>query len=618
MRARPLLWSLSAMLLIAILSVGATFLTGKRPLLGLDLKGGVSVVERPQGRVNQNTLTQAQTIIQNRVDGLGVSNSQVTVQGNDIVIELPGAKNDTQVLSIVGQTAQLFFRPVECSIEPYLASTTATTSPAHTPTATTSPGSSKEKSKSSTATTHQSATGPLAGLSAQLASATYPLAAGTQTTTATTPATAAPTTAPSAARTPTSAKGSSSTATSGGATTAVGKATTTTTAPTTTTTSLSSSICGLSVSAQTSYMPPHGDQFGLTPADYDNFGDTVVLPMYSDFNKGHYTPDARWVLGPANMSGSIVKTAVADVNQSNNEWEVTLSFTGSGATKFNDFAAEYYTCYAEDTKDPPEALQCPPYGALQAIELDANVYSAPAIEAENFPNGAVISASASNPFTYQTAEDLANALNYGSLPVRFQPQDIENVSPTIGTDSLKAGAIAGAVAVLIVILYLLIYYRALGLVVVLGICMSGAFLYAITTVLSVAWGLTLTLSGVIGLIVSVGVTADSCVVYFERLKEEVRSGRTVRTSVERGFARAFRTILAADISSLIAALILYSLTVGDVRGFAFFLGLATLLNIITTYMFTRPLVILIGRRAALGQGGALGVSRGLGAGWYSP
>jgi preprotein translocase subunit SecD len=173
------------------------------------------------------------------------------------------------------------------------------------------------------------------------------------------------------------------------------------------------------------------------------------------------------------------------------------------------------------------------------------------------------------------------------------------------------------VAVLLVLIYLIAYYRALGLVVVIGICMSGAFIYAITTLLSATEGLALTLSGVIGLIVSVGVTADSCVVYFERLKEEVRIGRTVRTSVEKGFNRAFRTILAADFSSFIAALVLYTLTVGDVRGFAFFLGLATLLNVVTTYFFTRPLVILMGRRAALGEGGILGVSRGLGAGAMS-
>ncbi|HUB70447.1 MAG TPA: protein translocase subunit SecD [Acidimicrobiales bacterium] len=634
MRSRPLLWSLCAMLLIAILSVGATILTGKTPLLGLDLKGGVSVVEQPQGKVSQTTLSQAQTIIENRVDGLGVSNSEVTVQGNDIDIELPGAKNDTQVLAVVGQTAQLFFRPVECEISPYVATpakaaTTTTTTAASKGkvTTTTAPGTAKVKAKTTTTTAKAKSSAAGAGLGnldAELASATFPVAASSASPSST--PTSAPHTSTTVHTTSTTSHGTATTAagtttttkTSTTATTAPSAAkTTTTTTPAEAATALATSICGLSSTAQESYMPPHGDAQGLTPADWDNSDETVVLPSYSDFTKGRYTPDYRYVLGPANMTGNIVKSATADVNTTNDEWEVDLSFTGAGSTAFNNFAAQYYECYKQDESDPPDAETCPPYGALQAIELDATVYSAPAIEDSSYPSGAVISANPSNPFTSQQATDLANALNYGSLPVRFQPQDIENVSPSIGTDSLKAGAVAGAVAVLIVILYLLVYYRALGLVVVIGICMSGAILYAITTLLSDTEGLALTLSGVIGLIVSVGVTADSCVVYFERLKEEIRSGRTVRTSVEKGFGRAFRTILAADFSSFIAALILYTLTVGDVRGFAFFLGLATLLNVVTTYFFTRPLVILIGRRAALGQGGVLGVSRGLGAGWYA-
>jgi preprotein translocase subunit SecD len=284
---------------------------------------------------------------------------------------------------------------------------------------------------------------------------------------------------------------------------------------------------------------------------------------------------------------------------------VDLTFTSRGSTEFNKYAAAHYACYQQDPSNPP-------YCALQAIELDAVVQSAPAIEAASFPGGATINGSSSNPFTQQQAQNLALALSYGSLPVRFVPQDISSVSPQIGTDSLKAGAAAGALAVLLVLLYLVIYYRALGLVVVASICVSGALLYSITALLSATSGLALTLSGVIGLIVSVGVTADSCVVYFERLKEEIRGGRTVRTSVEKGFNRAFRTVLAADFSSFIAAFILYTLTVGDVRGFAFFLGLATLLNVVTTYFFTRPLVILIGRRASVSEGGFLGVNRGLG------
>ncbi len=578
------------MILIAVLGVGATILTGKSPLLGLDLKGGVSVVEQPQGKVTPSILQEAVQVINRRVDGIGVSNSNVTRQGNDIVIELPGAKNDTQVLKIVGQTAQLFFRPVECIIAPYQATTTSTTTktPTASTTTTTGPGKSKAQPKATTTTGkgQKSSVGTgapmmLTGADARLASADFPLAAGTTTT---------------AKSTSTTAKSTSTTAPGKGGTT------TSTTAPTTpTTVSLASQVCNLSSTVQPFYLPPHGNSRGVTPAAFDTTGATVLLPDYAGYAYG------RYVLGPAEMTGSIIKTAVANLNSQTEQWEVDISFTGKGSTQFNKYAATHYQCYVQNEANPP-------YCALQAIELDATVESDPAIEAASFNGGATINGSTSNPFTAQQASDLALALSYGSLPVRFVAQNISNVSPQIGTASLNAGAIAGAVAVVLVLIYLIIYYRALGLVVVIGICMSGAYIYSITTLLSQTSGLALTLSGVIGLIVSVGVTADSCVVYFERLKEEIRIGRTVRTSVEKGFNRAFRTILAADFSSFIAALVLYILTVGDVRGFAFFLGLATLLNVITTYFFTRPLVILMGRRAALGEGGILGVSRGLGAG----
>ena len=580
------------MILIAVLGVGATVLTGRSPLLGLDLKGGVSVVEQPQGKVTPSILQEAVQVIDRRVDGIGVSNSNVTRQGNDIVIELPGAKNDTQVLKSVGQTAQLFFRPVDCIIAPYIAPTTSTTTKTPTATTTTSPGQAKLKPKSTTTTAKaKSAAGGggvinLTASGARLATARFPIAAGTSTTAKSTGTTGKSTTTVAPVTSTTAAKGAT---------------TTTTTASTTTTTSLGSAICNLSSTEQELYLPPHGNSHGVTPASDDNGDATVVLPDYAGYAYG------RYVLAPEEMTGSIIKTAAANLNSQTDQWEVDISFTGKGASQFNKYAATHYQCYVEDESNPP-------YCALQAIELDATVESDPAIEAASFNGGATINGSTSDPFTATQAQDLALALSYGSLPVRFVAQDISNVSPQIGTASLDAGAIAGAVAVFLVLIYLIIYYRALGLVVVIGICMSGAFIYAITTLLSATEGLALTLSGVIGLIVSVGVTADSCVVYFERLKEEIRIGRTVRTSVEKGFNRAFRTILAADFSSFIAALVLYTLTVGDVRGFAFFLGLATLLNVVTTYFFTRPLVILMGRRAALSGGGVLGVSRGLGAG----
>jgi preprotein translocase subunit SecD len=582
MRTRPLVWCLVLIIAVAVLGVGATIITGKTPLLGLDLQGGVSVVEKPQGHVTASDLQESQQIINNRVNGLGVSNSNVTIQGNNIVIELPGAKNDTSVLKVVGQTAQLFFRPVDCIIAPYVAPASGTTTTTTTPKGgtTTTTVNPKTTTPAATKTTKAAAGGPVVNLGGiRLASAHLPLAAGTTTV---------PTTAAHAGTSTTS------------------PATTSTTAPSKpiTSTAVGTQICSLTSAEQPVFNPPHGTSHGVTPAEWDLAGSTVVLPLVGTGGSPAFA-DGRYVLGPAEMSGSIIKSAAANLNSQTDQWEVDLTFTSRGSTEFNKYAAAHYACYQQDPSNPP-------YCALQAIELDAVVQSAPAIEAASFPGGATISGSSSNPFTQQQAQNLALALSYGSLPVRFVPQDISSVSPQIGTDSLKAGAIAGALAVLLVLLYLIIYYRALGLVVVVSICVSGALLYAITTLLSYTEGLALTLSGVIGLIVSVGVTADSCVVYFERLKEEIRGGRTVRTSVEKGFRRAFRTVLAADFSSFIAAFILYTLTVGDVRGFAFFLGLATLLNVVTTYLFTRPLVILIGRRASVSEGGFLGVNRGLG------
>ncbi len=585
MRTRPLVWSLVFILVLAIAGIGATIATGSTPLLGLDLKGGVSVVEKPTGHVTSADLQESVQIINRRVNGLGVSNSNVTVQGNNIVIELPGASNDTQVLRVVGQTAQLFFRPVDCIIAEYQAPTSSSTTTTTPKSSTTTPAHESP----STPTTNKSAVGtvgPASGGPAQvgpapavrlpdahLASASYPLAAGTSTAAAT--------------------------AASGSTTSTVPRPTPTSVPHPLSPTVLGQQICSLTAAQQPLYSPPHGTSHGVTPAEWDLAGSTVVLPYYAGFQYG------RYVLGPAEMTGSIIKSAAATLDPQTDQWEVDLTFTSRGSTEFNKYAAAHYACYQQDPSNPP-------YCALQAIELDATVVSAPAIEASSFPGGATINGSTQNPFTQEQASNLALALNYGSLPVRFVPQDISSVSPQIGTDSLKAGAAAGALAVILVLLYLIIYYRALGLVVVFSICVSGALLYSITTLLSKTSGLALTLSGVIGLIVSIGITADSCIVYFERLKEEVRGGRTVRTSVEKGFNRAFRTVLAADFSSFIGAFILYVLTVGDVRGFAFFLGLATLLNVVTTYFFTRPLMILIGRRASVSEGGFFSVNRGLG------
>jgi preprotein translocase subunit SecD len=298
---------------------------------------------------------------------------------------------------------------------------------------------------------------------------------------------------------------------------------------------------------------------------------------------------ARYRLGPAELNGRAISSARANVDQTG-QWLVDFRLTGKGAKEFDALAARNV-------------------GKQVAIDLDGEVKSAPTIETAEFNGEGQIT----GEFTEREAKDLALVLRYGSLPVQLERQSVQTVSATLGKDSLSAGLIAGAVGLGLVALYMLVYYRALGLVVWLGLALSGAFMYSLITWLGHTSGLALTLAGATGIIVSVGVTVDSYIVYFERLKDEVRAGKTVRSSVDRGFSRAYRTILAADISSLIGAVLLYLLTVGPVRGFAFFLGLSTLLDLFVAYFFTRPMVILLGRNRLFTEARWLGVARGLAA-----
>jgi preprotein translocase subunit SecD len=301
-------------------------------------------------------------------------------------------------------------------------------------------------------------------------------------------------------------------------------------------------------------------------------------------------------LGPALATGQIVSSARAEIPQG--QWIVALSMKGGadGIDKFNEIAAQ---C------NPPSAI-CPT-GRL-AIVLDSVVQSAPTI---NEPSYSKDDISISGSFSEGEAKDLALVLRYGSLPVELERQSVQTVSASLGEDSLRAGIIAGIVGLVLVALYMLLYYRALGLVMIIGVGISGALLYSIVSWLGETRGLALTLAGVTGIIVSIGVTVDSYVVFFERLKDEVKAGRTLRTSTERAFKRAFRTILAADISSFLGAAVLWWLTVGSVRGFAFFLGLSTVLDVIVAWFFTRPTVMLLSRNRFFTEMPGFGVARGL-------
>ena len=373
---------------------------------------------------------------------------------------------------------------------------------------------------------------------------------------------------------------SATTTSSSTTTTTADPAASTTVAPTTTTTA----------APTTSTTAPIA---GTTPREEDTAEATVTLPQIV---KGEVVQ--RYVLGPTLATGTIVKSATAAFDQGSGKWRVDFVMTGSGGKKFDEIAGK---C------NPPDPTVCPT-GQL-AIVLDSVVKSAPTIQTNSFQGRGQIS----GEFSEREAKDLALVLRFGALPVKLEPQSVQRVSATLGKDSLNAGVFAGLAGLALVLLYIVFYYRALGLVVILGLLVSSALLWSIISLLGETSGLALSLAGATGIIVSVGVTVDSYVVYFERLKDEIRSGKTIRSSVDRGFSRAYRTIIAADVSSLIGAFMLYYLTVGPVRGFAFFLGLSTLLDLVVAYFFTRPMVALLGRSRTFTEARWLGVARGLAA-----
>ncbi|MEQ1787960.1 MAG: protein translocase subunit SecD [Acidimicrobiales bacterium] len=337
-------------------------------------------------------------------------------------------------------------------------------------------------------------------------------------------------------------------------------------------------------------------EFALTTREDDLPEATVILAERGEDGE----PSDTYQLGPSEATGEIVKTASAELSP-NGTWSVALEMRG-GANGIDAFNAIAATC-------SPPSDTCPT-GQL-AIVLDSEVKSAPTIERPSFSADEI---QISGSFTESEAKDLALVLRYGSLPVTLEPQTVQTVSPTLGEDSLRAGLAAGLLGLALVCLYMILYYRALGVVVVMGLCVWAALLYSIISKLGVA----LSLAGVTGIVVSVGVTVDSYVVYFERLKDELRAGRTLRSSTERAFSRAFRTILAADISSFIGAALLFTLTVGPVRGFAFFLGISTILDVVVAWFFTRPMVGLLASNRFFTNAPRLGVARNLDAPAGSP
>jgi preprotein translocase subunit SecD len=281
--------------------------------------------------------------------------------------------------------------------------------------------------------------------------------------------------------------------------------------------------------------------------------------------------DEKYQLDVAKVVGRDVKTAAAQRDQQLGQWQIIVKFTGKGQNKWTNLTAATV-------------------GKRVAIALDAVVISAPNIQ-ERIDGDAQIT----GDFTRKTAADLANVLKYGALPLSFTSGEVLVVSPTLGKDQLHSGLLAGGIGLIAVIIYSLLYYRMMGFVTIASLLMSGLLVYASVAILGKQIGFALSLAGIAGFIVAVGITADSFVVFFERLKDEIKEGRTPRSAVDRAWVRARRTILSADTVSFLAAIILYFVSVGGVRGFAFTLGLSTLLDVVVVFLFTRPLVSWLSR-----------------------
>lgn len=560
---------LAAFLVLLIGAYLLVFLTGDKqpkPKLGIDLQGGTRVTltaRTPDGsKPTKEALTQAQQIINARVNGLGVSGSEVIIDGDNLVITVPG--NDGSEARNLGQTAKLYIRPVVQAV------------PAQPKESPAGPGAGAGAPQGRQPAPGNEATppGPGAGKStppaappspkpqprpypAQTTTPPPPPAPATQPTTqpATPNATAAP--APPADLPPKPGSGEER-----------------------------KQLIDFEKQIRQSE-DPRIQMLALQvqssrcydPDDPLAGNDDPNLPLVTcgDDSQGG---KAAYLLDKSIISGEEIKDASSGLDQQRGIYVVSMEFKPTGAKVWADYTSAHWQ-----------------QGTQTAFTLDSKVISAPAIR-EPIPGGKT---EISGQFTSASAKQLAAALKYGSLPLSFESSDAETVSATLGLTSLKAGLIAGGIGLAIVLLYSLIYYRVLGLLTALSLVASGAMVFAILVLLGRYISYTLDLAGIAGLIIGIGTTADSFVVFFERIKDEIREGRSYRSAVPRGWARARKTILSGNAVTLLAAVVLYVLAIGQVKGFAFTLGLTTILDVVVVFLVTWPLVYLSSKSATLSK-----------------
>jgi len=548
--------ALAALIVIMLLAIVGTNLFSPsqwhkdfRVGLGLDLSSGTQLSMQATtltgGVPSANDMNEAKSIILSRVNATGNSGAEVQTQGNDILnVSVPG-KTTTQTEQLVSETAFLNFRQT-LLFEPYSAASS-------TPSAAASPSASASTSPSASASPSAQATpSHSAGASPSASSTASPKA--------------------SASASPSPSATSSTSATTLGDPSLVNKET-------------------LALFNKVHCTP--GDttkwkqQAGYNNAeDYDN-ANVQIVSCDSQGNK--------YALDVAKIPGTQIATATANLSTTSNQWEVILTLKNAGATAYANLTSEQATKYYPGAQ---AGNQNDYYLDTIAVVLDGGVVTAPEVLGA-IPGG---TSQITGNFTQAEATQLANVLKYGSLPLTFKILTANTVSPTLGRAQLVGGLIAAAIGLALVVIYSFLYYRGLGLVSVSSLVVAGTLALLSVMLLTKYQNFALELSGIAGLIVAIGITADSFVVFFERLRDEVREGKQLRPAVEAGWKRARRTILVSDTVSFIAAVLLYYFSIGEVKGFAYTLGLTTIIDVIVVFLFTKPMVTLLAQTKFYGEG----------------
>jgi preprotein translocase subunit SecD len=537
-----LIFLLGVAVLYGLVAIGGTW----KPALGLDLQGGTRVTMIAEGDPSKENLEKAAAIIDDRVNGSGVSEAEVTTQGSDVIIvEIPGDTSNS-LIDTVKRQAQLRFRTVACSTAAPGPCATATPTP-------TKPGTSGSPLQPSASPTKKPGKkGAAKNRPAFLADDT-----ATESPSPSASPTESPTESPSDS--PSESPSAPADATGASAEEAL---------------DFISNPPQEAIDAYAAYTCPAAEP----PVDDPT---TWLVTCGTDDDAA-----TKYLLSPAAIEGTDLKGASAGIPQGGVAWQVNLTLGGDGKDVFADLS---------------NAMA----GSEQqfAVVLDGQVISAPTFEGR-IPDG---NAQITGNFNKTSAESLATSLKYGSLPISFEEEGIstEQIGPSLAGNQLTAGLTAGALGLLLVMLYCLVYYRGLGLVVLTSLVVAAAITYALVLLLGNTAGFTLTLPGIAGLIIGVGVTADSFIIFFERIRDEMREGRSMRLAVETGWRRARKTRLAANVVSLLSAAVLYLFASGVVKGFGFALGLSTMIDLAILFWFTKPLVTYLARRKFFNGGGEL-------------